>query len=210
MSAVLPAATLMAFVLAALALAIAPGPDNLFVLTQATLHGARAGLLVTLGLCTGLLLHTAAVTLGLAALIQASSVGFAALKSAGALYLLWLAWQAWRAGTARAEERPPALSGAQYYRRGIVMNLSNPKVSLFFLAFLPQFADPTRGALAPQFVVLGGLFIAATLLVFGAIALAGARLGKWLARAPAALRLLNRLAALIFVALAARLMLSSR
>ena len=206
----MPADTLAAFFVASLALGIAPGPDNLFVLTQATLHGARAGLIVTLGLCTGLLVHTAAVTLGLAALIQASGFAFAALKTAGAVYLLWLAWQAFRAGAASAAQAPPALTAGQYYRRGIVMNVSNPKVTLFFLAFLPQFADPARGALAPQFMLLGGVFIAATLLVFGAIALAAARLGTWLARAPGAQALLNRLAALIFVGLAARLALSAR
>lgn len=206
----MPADTLAAFFVASLALGIAPGPDNLFVLTQATLHGARAGLIVTLGLCTGLLVHTAAVTLGLAALIQASGFAFAALKTAGAVYLLWLAWQAFRAGAASAAQAPPALTAGQYYRRGIVMNVSNPKVTLFFLAFLPQFVDPARGALAPQFMLLGGVFIAATLLVFGAIALAAARLGKWLARTPGAQALLNRLAALIFVGLAARLALSAR
>lgn len=204
----IPADALAAFFAASVALGIAPGPDNVFVLTQATLHGARAGLIVMLGLCTGLLFHTAAVTLGLAALIQASSVAFAVLKSAGAAYLLWLAWQAWRAGGASMAQAPRALSAGQYYRRGIVMNAANPKVSLFFLAFLPQFADPARGPLAPQLIVLGGVFIIATLLVFGAIALAGARLGQWLARTPGAQSWLNRFAAVVFVSLAARLALS--
>lgn len=206
----IPTETLLAFFLAAVALAIAPGPDNLFVLAQSMLHGARAGLLVMLGLCTGLLFHTAAVTLGLAALIQASELAFTALKTAGALYLLWLAWQAFRAGSARVADAAPALSAGAYFRRGIVMNISNPKVSLFFLAFLPQFADPARGALAPQLALLGGVFIVSTLLVFGAIALAGGRLGIWLAHKPGAQRLLNRIAALVFVALAARLAVSSR
>ncbi len=206
----MPAGTLAAFFLAALALGIAPGPDNLFVLTQATLHGTRAGLFVTFGLCSGLLVHTAAAALGLAALIQTSSLAFAALETIGALYLLWLAWQTFRAGARTAPPAPPALSAAQYYRRGIVMNVSNPKVTLFFLAFVPQFADPTRGAFAPQFMLLGGVFIVATLLVFGAIALAAGRLGKWLARSAGAQALLNRLAALILVALAMRLVLSTR
>lgn len=206
----MPAGTLVAFFLAALALGIAPGPDNLFVLTQATLHGTRAGLFVTFGLCSGLLVHTAAVALGLAALIQTSGLAFAALETIGALYLLWLAWQTFCAGARTAAPAPPALSAAQYYRRGIVMNVSNPKVTLFFLAFVPQFADPARGAFAPQFMLLGGVFIVATLLVFGAIALAAGRLGKWLARSAGAQALLNRLAALILVALAMRLVLSTR
>ena len=206
----IPGETLAAFFAASLALGIAPGPDNLFVLTQATLHGARAGLMVTLGLCTGLLLHTAAVTLGLAALIHTSNVAFAVLKTAGAVYLLWLAWQAFRAGTTAAVQAPRSLSAARYCRRGIVMNVANPKVSLFFLAFLPQFADPARGPLAPQFILLGSVFIVATLLVFGSIALAAARLGQWLAHSPGTRTWLNRIAALIFVALAARLAFSGR
>ena len=209
----MPPDMLAAFFVASVALGIAPGPDNLFVLTQSTLHGARAGVMVVLGLCTGLLVHTAAVAAGLAALIQASAIAFTILKAMGAAYLLWLAWQAWRAagtsaaGTIRASG---ALSARQYFLRGIAMNLSNPKVSLFFLAFLPQFAYPARGALVPQLLLLGSVFIVATLLVFGAIALAAARLGKWLGSAPGAHTWLNRVAALIFVALAARLALPGR
>lgn len=204
--------TLAAFFLASIALGIAPGPDNLFVLAQSTLHGARAGMMVVLGLCSGLLVHTAAVAAGLAALIQASALAFTLLKAAGAAYLLWLAWQAWRAGAASAGTAPApvALGARQYYLRGIAMNLSNPKVSLFFLAFLPQFVDPARGALAPQFLLLGGMFILATLLVFGGIALVAARLGKWLGGTPGAHTWLNRVAALVFVALAARLALPER
>jgi len=203
---VIAADTLAAFFLASIALGIAPGPDNLFVLAQSTLHGARAGMMVVLGLCSGLLVHTAAVAAGLAALIQASALAFTLLKAVGAAYLLWLAWQAWRAGAASAGTAPApvALGARQYYLRGIAMNLSNPKVSLFFLAFLPQFVDPARGALAPQFLLLGGVFILATLLVFGGIALVAARLGKWLGGTPGAHTWLNRVAALVFVAPAAR------
>jgi threonine/homoserine/homoserine lactone efflux protein len=207
----IPPDTLAAFFVASVALGIAPGPDNLFVLAQSTLHGARAGMMVVLGLCSGLLVHTAAVAAGLAALLQASAIAFTVLKMLGAAYLLWLAWQAWRAAGASLAGTAPAsaaLSARQYYLRGIAMNLSNPKVSLFFLAFLPQFVDPARAAPAPQFLLLGGVFIVATLLVFGAIALAAARIGNWLGSAPCAHAWLNRVAALIFVALAARLALS--
>ena len=200
--------TLAAFFAASVALAVAPGPDNLFVLAQSTLHGARAGLTVVLGLCTGLLVHTAVVALGLAALIRESPLAFTLLKAAGALYLLWLARGAWRAASAGATLQGGSLrapAAARHYVRGIAMNVSNPKVTLFFLAFLPQFADPARGAVAPQVVALGGVFIAATLLVFGAVAISGARLGAWLARKPGAQVWLNRMAALVFAALAARL-----
>jgi len=194
------------FFLASLALAVAPGPDNIFVLAQSAMHGRIAGILVTLGLCTGLLVHTAGVALGVAAIFRGSAPAFTGLKIAGALYLLYLAWQAFRAGAAGASPgNSPTTSGWRLYRRGIVMNVCNPKVAIFFLAFLPQFADPARGSLTLQIAALGGLFIAAALPVFCAIALGAGALGDRLRRSPRLHRVLNRIAALVFVALAVRL-----
>ena len=199
-------ATLAAFFAVSALLALAPGPDNLYVLAQSALRGPGAGLAITLGLCTGLLAHTAAVTLGVAALVRASAPAFAALKLAGAGYLLYLAWRAF--GAAASELRAAgegAVSGWAYYRRGIFMNVTNPKVSIFFLAFLPQFADPARGALAPQLMLLGGVFIVAALAVFGAISFLAGRLGARLRRSARAQRWLNRLAGAVFVGLALKL-----
>ncbi|MGE0157120.1 MAG: LysE family translocator [Geobacter sp.] len=203
--------TLLAFFLASLVLAVAPGPDNLFVLTQAALRGRSAGLAVTLGLCTGLLVHTTAVALGLAALFAASALAFTLLKLCGAGYLLWLAWQAWRASSTSIRTAPEDwLSGWQLYRRGILMNITNPKVSVFFLAFLPQFADPARGPLTQQLLLLGAIFMVATILVFGGIALLAGMLGAWLTRSPGLQRIMNRLTATVFVGLALKLALSER
>ncbi|WP_096366937.1 LysE family translocator [Thiohalobacter thiocyanaticus] len=203
----IPLPELGAFVAASVLLGLAPGPDNLFVLTQSALFGARAGLLVVLGLCTGLLVHTALVGLGVAALLLASPLAFALLRLAGALYLLYLAWQAFAAAAAPglAGERSSLLSGGQLYRRGIIMNLTNPKVSLFFLAFLPQFVVPEYGRVGLQVGLLGALFIAATLLVFGAVALMAGRLGEWLSGSVRTQRWLHRLAGGVFVLLALRL-----
>jgi threonine/homoserine/homoserine lactone efflux protein len=201
--------TAAAFFATAVLLALAPGPDNLFVLLQSAMRGRRAGLLVVLGLCSGLLVHTGAVALGLATLFATSVLAFTVLKLAGALYLLWLAWQAWRAGPADTGDRSEATpSAGRLYRRGIVMNVTNPKVTIFFLAFLPQFVVPDRGSVGLQVVALGALFMLATLLVFGAIALAGGSLRAWLLRSPAAQVGMNRVAALVFVGLAARLALA--
>lgn len=198
--------TLSAFFAASVLLGLSPGPDNLFVMMQSAMHGRVAGLRVVLGLCTGLLVHTAAVAAGLAAVFAASEFAFQALKAAGALYLLWLAWQAFRAPIdAPVEGSAPRLAGWALYRRGVLMNLTNPKVSIFFLAFLPQFADPARGQLAGQIVLLGAVFIVATLLVFGAIAWFAGSLGGWLRRSRAARRALNLTAGTVFAALAARL-----
>jgi threonine/homoserine/homoserine lactone efflux protein len=195
------------FFLAAVLLALTPGPDNLFVLLHSAQHGARSGLLVVLGLCTGLLGHTAAVALGLAALLAASTWAWWFIKSAGCAYLLRLAWLSWRAPAAVADTGDtPALSARSSYRRGVWMNLSNPKVAVFFLAFLPQFVQ-TESMLPAwqQILLLGGLFMLATLLVFGGMALGAGRFGqRWLS-SPRKQAWLNRLAALLFCALAVRL-----
>ena len=203
--------TVLVFFAASVLLALAPGPDILFVLAQSALHGRNAGFLVTLGLCTGLLGHTAAVAIGVAAVFQASALAFTALKLAGAAYLLWLAWQVLRApanepGDVAAPAAPPGV----LYRRGIVMNLTNPKVSIFFLAFLPQFADPARGSIPLQMIGLGALFMLATALVFGAIAALAGTLGQALARSSRIRRVMNRVAAAVFAGLALRLIVSGR
>lgn len=204
-----PLPTALAFFGAAVLLALAPGPDNLFVLVQSALRGRAAGLLVVLGLCSGLLVHTTAVALGLATLFATSALAFNLLKAVGALYLLWLAWNAWRAPPAAAVGAASAAPRAgQLYRRGIVMNVTNPKVSIFFLAFLPQFVAAERGRVGLQVLLLGALFMLATLLVFGAIALAAGTLRQWLLRSPGAQVAMNRVAAVVFVGLAARLALA--
>jgi threonine/homoserine/homoserine lactone efflux protein len=204
-------ATLLSFFGVSLILGMTPGPDNIFVLTQSALRGRAAGLIVTLGLCTGLLVHTLAVALGVAALFQASAVAFNALKFIGAAYLLYLAWQAFRASaTGIHMTQRSSLRAWQLYRRGILMNITNPKVSIFFLAFLPQFADPARGSMTAQIMLLGGLFIVATLLVFGGIALLAGALGQRLHESARAERLLNRIAGAVFVALALKLAATER
>ena len=202
---------ILVFCAAAGALGLAPGPDNIFVLTQSALYGRLAGLVVTLGLCTGLLFHTTAVAFGIAAIFSASTVAFNIVKLVGAAYLLFLAWQAFKAGksTLSSEERvEPSLK--QLYRRGIVMNITNPKVAIFFLAFLPQFADPGIGPLMPQLLILGCLFIVVTVVVFGIVAWSAGFLGEWLKTSPTAQLVLNRVAAVVFVGLAIRLMTTER
>ncbi len=198
--------TISAFFLASTLLAIAPGPDNVFVLTQSALHGKASGLVVVFGLCTGLLVHTGAVAFGVAVLFQASALAFTLLKVIGAGYLLYLAWQIFRVSPEHIHmNNNPQRSLATLYRRGIIMNVTNPKVSIFFLAFLPQFADPGRGSISLQMVALGGIFIIATILVFGAVALIGGILGDWLNRSARAQKVMNWVAGTVFVVLALKL-----
>lgn len=206
-----PIETLLVFFMASTLLALTPGPDNLFVLAQAAQRGKMAGIAVTGGLCTGLLVHTAAVALGVAAVFQASSLAFSLLKYIGAAYLLYLAWQSFRAGAdTEGGSSVLRIGFTRLYGRGIVMNVTNPKVSLFFLAFLPQFTDPLSGPLLPQILVLGLLFILSTVFIFGGISILAGGLGARFRKSARAQVVLNRLAGTVFVALAVKLALARR
>jgi threonine/homoserine/homoserine lactone efflux protein len=202
---------LVVFFTTSVLLALSPGPDNLYVLAQSARNGRSTGFFVTLGLCTGLTGHTTAVAFGLAAILRASALAFTVLKFIGAAYLLYLAWGAFRAAVSAAEEATePSLSKGTLFRRGIIMNLSNPKVSLFFLAFLPQFADPSRGSMILQLFLLGGVFILATVLVFSLISILAGGLGDKYRESAFAQKVVNRLAGTIFVGLALKLAFSER
>lgn len=209
---------LIAFFGVSVLLGLSPGPDNLFVLVQSAQRGWRVGLCVVLGLCLGVVGHTAAVALGLAAIVAASPMLFTALKVCGAAYLLYMAWGAWRAPvkvseTAQAHAQRDVLtlrSAMGWVGRGVVMNLTNPKVLIFFLAFLPQFADPARGSVPVQIMVLGCVFMISASLVFGSIACFSGLFGQLLQRSARAQRWLNRIAATVFGALALRLVMVQR
>ena len=209
---------LIAFFGVAVLLALSPGPDNLFVLVQSIQRGWRVGMCVVVGLCLGICLHTTAVALGLAAVFAASSTAFTVLKWCGAVYLAWLAWGALRAPSSTSEtpqaggpaQALPWKEALRMVGRGMVMNITNPKVLIFFLAFLPQFADPARGSVALQIACFGAVFGLATLLVFGAIACFSGVFGAVLQRSARAQWWLNRLAGVVFLGLAVRLATAQR
>jgi len=211
---------LTAFFVTSVLLCLTPGPDNLFVLLHSAQRGWRSGMCVVLGLCVGLAGHTAAVALGLAAVFAASALAFTVLQCCGAAWLLWLAWGAWHApgntptaahcGTASDGGHPERNDALRMVGRGLVMNVSNPKVLLFFLALLPQFADAAHETMAWQIMVLGGVFMLATLLVFGAIARFSGTFGALLMQSVRARRWLDRTAAVVFAGLAVRLATASR
>lgn len=207
----IPIETLMTFFTASILLGLAPGSDNLFVLTQSALRGKGAGLVVMLGLCTGLVVHSTAVALGVAVIFQTSAVAFSLLKFAGAGYLAYLAWCAFHASAAKIESKTNGyVSRGKLYCRGIIMNITNSKVSIFFLAFLPQFVDPSRGPVWAQIMMLGGLFILATILVFGSIALLAGTLGQVLNRSNRVQNVLNKMAGVVFLGLALKLAMAER
>ena len=209
---------LLTFFGVAVLLALSPGPDNVFVLLQSAQRGWRLGMCVVVGLCLGILVHTTAVALGLAAVFAASQTAFTALKWCGAAYLAWLAWGALRAPSqlSDAPQQHAASTPVQWHEamrmigRGWVMNITNPKVLIFFLAFLPQFADPARGGMASQIACFGAVFGIATFFVFGAIACFSGVFGGMLLRSARAQWWLNRLAGMVFLGLAVRLATTQR
>ena len=200
----------MLFSLASVLLSLSPGPDNIFVLTQSALYGRRAGVIITIGLCTGLVVHTLVVALGLAVVFQTSAVAFNVLKYAGAAYLVYLAWQAFTAGAASMDGESERLSTRALYARGVIMNISNPKVAIFFLALLPQFVDIGAGSVTLQVMLLGLVFLLCAFAVFCVVALCAGYLGNWLRYSPGASVIMHRLAGLVFVGLAVSLALSER
>ncbi|NGP46127.1 LysE family translocator [Bacillaceae bacterium SIJ1] len=202
----------MSFIGVAIVLTVSPGPDVLFVTAQSASYGRRAGIATALGLCTGLLGHTAAAVLGISAVVYQSSMAFQLVKYAGAIYLLYLAWQAFRERNERnAIGQVKKQSLPVLYRRGILMNLLNPKVSLFFLALLPQFVS-TNGALSVplQMLFLGALFIIQALVVFAIVSFVAGRLGQALQERPQMIKWFAYGKAAIFTALSIRLALSDR
>jgi len=203
--------TILLFITASTLLALAPGPDNIFVLTQSMIKGARPGIFVTLGLCCGLVFHTSAVALGVAAIFQTSIIAFNILKFVGASYLLYLAYMLFMSNSkSSVKADKSSLSNFKLFKRGVIMNITNPKVSIFFLAFLPQFTNPAMGSITVQIFVLGGIFMACALVVFSSIALVAGKLGNWFNRSPNAENILNKVAGTVFAGLAIKLALSER
>ncbi|WP_415906673.1 LysE family translocator [Neptuniibacter sp. QD72_48] len=202
---------LFGFIVASTLISYAPGPDNIFVLIQSILHGRKAGIVVTLGLCTGLLFHTVAVTLGVAAVFQASAVAFTLLKIVGVVYLLYLAFMSFRAAAAKVSmSEQPQLSAMQLYRRGILMSSTNPKLSIFFMAFLPQFADPAVGSLSQQLFTLSMVFIVVAFFVMSSVALLSGSLRGWIQDSELGQSIINKVAGTVFVGLALKLVTTER
>ncbi len=190
---------MLSYLGAAVLLTLMPGPDNLFVLAQSIVSGARAGISTSLGLCTGLLVHIAAATLGISAVIYQSALAFALVKYAGAAYLLYLAYRSFRDKSSIVQLGSDRVySGSALYRRGIVMNVLNPKVSLFFLAFLPQFVRHESGDAAYQMLVFGVIFIIQALILFSLISLFAAAIGKRLNQHPSLARRMNLIQGSLF------------
>jgi threonine/homoserine/homoserine lactone efflux protein len=162
--------------------------------------------ITAMGLCSGIIGHTSAAALGISAIFHTSELAFALLKYAGALYLLYLAWQALKhRHTVLSAARTPVLADLALFRRGLLMNALNPKVSLFFLAFLPQFVDPTVASVPWQMLLLGGVFMAQAMVIFCVVAVTARLLAERVLQHPRAPVLVAWGSAALFVGLGLRL-----
>ncbi len=173
--------TLAVFLLAGLVLVIVPGPNIVYIVARGVHQGRMAGLVSALGVETGTLVHVAAAALGLSALLASSATAFAAVKYAGAAYLLWLGVRTLLAKNAAHQvSAPPPASPRAIFWQGVAVNVLNPKTALFFLAFLPQFVDPTRGSAGWQIFILGVLLTTLGLVSDCIYALLAGRVGGML------------------------------
>lgn len=198
-------ASFAVFVVAVLVICVTPGPDMLYILTRGISQGRRAGLLSAVGMAIGMLCHTTLVALGLAALLRSSSVAFDVLRYAGAAYLLVMAWHSLRAKpSADVEAEQPAVASRRVMGQAVFTNLLNPKIVLFYLAFLPQFVRTSAGHPTVQLLVLGLTFVVLGLAVDCVVALAAGRIGGFLKRRGGAQAWLNRVSGVVFLGLAAR------
>ncbi|MDM0012243.1 LysE family translocator [Variovorax sp. J22P168] len=202
--------TLALFLLAVLALFLAPGPNMAFVVSHAIASGPRAGLAAALGIAAADLVHTLCAATGITALVAAWPPAFDLLRWAGALYLVGLAWQAWRLSGTSSFDAAGASSFARVVRMAWLNNLVNPKALLFFMVFLPQFVDPARGSVPLQLVQLGVVLSAAALAFNTLLGACSGQVGRWLQGRPGAARLQSRLLAAVMLGLAVRLLLLDR
>ena len=174
---------ILSFVGAALILILMPGPDNIFVLTESLTKGQRNGIAISIGLCSGILIHTLAAATGVSIIIQKSAFAFSIVKYIGAAYLFYLAYQAYK-------EKKPVIntedkvfveekSFLKLIRKGLLMNVLNPKVALFFIALLPQFVVKGGFSMTWQMLILGAFFMILSLIIFSLISVLSGRLSKY-------------------------------
>lgn len=200
------------FIFATFILCLAPGPDNIFVLTQGMTKGKKAAIFITLGLATGVIIHTSLAAFGISVIFQTSQTAFDIVKYLGALYLLYIAYQAYKY---RDEPLNLSIKNStnqlkKLYVKGFIMNVLNPKVSIFFLAFLPQFVNAQNGNIPFQMILLGLIFIIMTIIVFSSIGIAGNILSEKVRTNSNILKYMNILTSIVLVSFAIKLALASQ
>lgn len=206
--------TLVGFISAAAALAIAPGPDNIYVLTQSISNGVKSGLATVVGLISGCLVHTTLLAFGVSEVIKRSDTLFWAIKLFGAAYLLYLAFKVYRSDAAIILENENGVKSSEglskLFRIGFTMNVLNPKVTIFFLAFFPGFLFSDMLNPVIQFYVLGLIFMLVAFIIFGLIAILAGSISDYLFKNPRTGVYLKWLQIIVFVGIAIYLLLSEK
>ena len=203
--------TLLGFVAASLVVLLTPGPGVLYVVARSVAQGTRIGLVSVLGLSAGALVHVAAATLGLSAILLTSATAFGIVKAVGAGYLIYLGLRTLFARQSSDEAAPSAATPLHRpFRDGVIVSLFNPKIAVFFLAFLPQFVDPSRGPVPQQILLLGLLYVALAVITDGAYALLAGSLRQWLGSRVMQGRLPRALTGSLYIGLGVKAALTER
>ncbi|WP_005034975.1 LysE family translocator [Holophaga foetida] len=202
--------TYLGFVGASVLLSLAPGPDNIFVLTQGITRGRKAALASACGMCSGVTVHTIAAALGASAIFYSSALAFNLVKYAGAAYLLFLAYKTIRSSSSIHLSSAAEGDAWALFKRGFIMNVLNPKVAMFFLAFLPQFISPGAKYFTLQMIFLGITFMVQALAVFSLIGIFSGSIGNYILSRPRIARRFEWLTAGVFGALGLRMALMER
>jgi len=195
---------LIPFLTASVLLTLAPGTDIIYVLVRSIAYGARQGIITALGLVSGIIVHTSLVAFGVSAIIRQSNTAFLVIKSLGALYLLYLAYQVYKSNPeiAFSSEGIKRKSLFSLFRQGFIMNVLNPKVGIFFLAFFPGFLWEPAGDTVYQFYILGFVFMLQALIIFCLVALAANAISGWVRSNPSSGLFLKWLQVIMFILIA--------
>ena len=202
--------TLFYFLGASVALTLAPGPDNIFVLTQGIARGRKPAIITALGMCSGISVHTVAAAFGISAVFYSSVIAFNAVKYAGAIYLLYLAYRTLKECTTVKLTAADDRDDVALFKRGFIMNVLNPKVAMFFLAFLPQFVTPNTNHFALQMLLLGFIFMMQAIAIFCLIGYFSGSIGSFILSRPRIAKYFDWLTAGVFASLGLRLALAER
>jgi len=204
------ASTLLYFLGASIALTLTPGPDNIFVMTQGITRGRKPAIITALGMCSGVSVHTIAAAFGLSAIFYTSALAFNLVKYAGAFYLLYLAYRTMKDRSVITLSTADDRALVALFKRGFIMNVLNPKVAMFFLAFLPQFVTPDMRYFTLHILALGAIFMVQAVIIFCLIGYFSGNIGSYLQERPKTAKYLDWLTAGVFVSLGIRLALTER
>lgn len=204
-------ATFALFIGVSWALILAPGPDMIYVITRGMAHGRRAGMVSAAGVVGGILVHTTAAAFGLTLILQTSALAFLLVKLAGVCYLVYLGIKPWRQKGAFSLATSASMTTSHtLFWQGVLSNVLNPKIAIFFLAFLPQFVDPNGGRIARQMVLLGLTFAFFGLCFLLVLGYSSGSVGSWLTHRPGYAQFFQRFTGGILIALGIRLAFAER